>query len=234
MAAVHAPRTNQYWGRLYSEWGEFQFALVEDGEVLAEGNSVPVPGLPAGWDDALRKGFAGAEPDRLCALSILVSQARQREGIARRALEHMRSLALRFEELVAPVRPSWKHRNPLTPIDRYITWRRSDGLLLDPWLRTHERLGAQITGIAWESMTIPGTVSEWQKWTGMPFPETGRYWRPRASGDRSRERSRPLRRAERLDGSPARSPRVASIGSASSCGARRTANSSAKTPRCSA
>jgi hypothetical protein len=41
----------------------------------------------------------------------------------------------RLRRLIAPVRPSWKERYPLTPIERYITWRREDGQLLDPWMR---------------------------------------------------------------------------------------------------
>jgi hypothetical protein len=40
-----------------------------------------------------------------------------------------------------------KHRYPLTPIDRYLSWRREDGTHLDPWLRTHERLGANIANV---------------------------------------------------------------------------------------
>ena len=43
-----------------------------------------------------------------------------------------------LETLIAPVRPNLKHSYPLTPIERYVEWRRPDGMLLDPWLRTHE------------------------------------------------------------------------------------------------
>ena len=44
----------------------------------------------------------------------------------------------------APFRPSWKERYPLVPIERYAAWRRADGLLFDPWMRVHERLGASV------------------------------------------------------------------------------------------
>jgi hypothetical protein len=37
-----------------------------------------------------------------------------------------------LEALIAPVRPSWKERYPLVPIERYAGWRRADGLLFDP------------------------------------------------------------------------------------------------------
>jgi hypothetical protein len=85
-----------------------------------------------------------------------------------------------FEYLVAPVRPSWKARYPLVPIDRYVTWRIDDGRLFDPWLRAHANLGAELVRPCHESMTIPGTVAEWEEWAVMPFPESGSYVVPGA------------------------------------------------------
>ena len=89
----------------------------------------------------------------------------------------MRELAERhgLRRLIAPVRPSWKERYPLAPIERYITWRREDGQLLDPWMRLHERLGARVATALPHSMRITGTVQEWESWTGLAFPESGAY-----------------------------------------------------------
>jgi GNAT superfamily N-acetyltransferase len=172
----HDAISNENWGRLYGERLEFQFALVEGGEVRAEGNSIPVAGMPATWRDALQTGFEAAEPDRLCALAILVDPDHQRRGLSQVMLEHMRGLAHeRGWELVAPVRPSLKHRYPLTPIQRYIEWRREDGLLFDPWLRAHERLGAEVVGVAHDSLVSEGSVADFEKWCGLPFPESGSY-----------------------------------------------------------
>jgi hypothetical protein len=70
------------------------------------------------------------------------------------------------------------------PSSTAIRWRRwnasstgggRDGTHLDPWLRTHERLGAEIAKIAPQSFTVSGTVGEWEEWTEMSFPETGAY-----------------------------------------------------------
>jgi GNAT superfamily N-acetyltransferase len=172
----HDAISNANWGRLYDERAEFQFALVEDGEVRAEGNSIPVAGMPESWREALRTGLEATEPDRLCALAILVDPDHQRRGLSRVMLEHMRGLAHeRGWELVAPVRPSLKHRYPLTPIERYVEWRREDGLLFDPWLRAHERLGAEIVGIARDSLVSEGSVAEFEEWCGLHFPEGGEY-----------------------------------------------------------
>ena len=85
-----------------------------------------------------------------------------------------------LDTLIAPVRPILKQAYPLTPIERYVEWRRPDGELVDPWLRTHERLGAPIVKIAPESSRIPGTIAQWEEWTGMVFPDSGTYVVPGA------------------------------------------------------
>src|SRR5918911_4369030 len=116
--------------------------------------------MPESWREALRTGFDAPEQDRLCALAILVDPNHQRRGLSRAMLDHMRGLAHeRGWELVAPVRPSLKDRYPLTPIERYAEWRREDGLLFDPWLRAHERLGPEVLCIAHESPGSEGTVT---------------------------------------------------------------------------
>ena len=80
-----------------------------------------------------------------------------------------------FGSLIAPVRPSWKERYPLVPIERYASWRRGDGRLLDPWLRVHERLGADVLRPEPRSLGIAGSVGEWEAWTKLAFPESGEY-----------------------------------------------------------
>ncbi len=92
-------------------------------------------------------------------------------------LEQMKAIAARegFDTLLAPLRPSWKDRYPLTPIERYVAWARDDGLPFDPWLRVHVRMGAEILKPEPESLRITGTVAEWESWTRMAFPESGTY-----------------------------------------------------------
>jgi hypothetical protein len=70
-------------------------------------------------------------------------------------------------DLVAPVRPTLKHRYPLIPMERYIKWRRSDGRPFDPWIRVHERVGGEIVGPASAAMRVTGTVADWERWTEM-------------------------------------------------------------------
>ena len=85
-----------------------------------------------------------------------------------------------LDRLVAPVRPTWKERYPLVPIQRYAAWRRPDGLPFDPWLRAHERLGGEMLGSAPRSMTSRhargvGGVD------GHVFPDDGDYVVPARS-----------------------------------------------------
>jgi hypothetical protein len=96
-------------------------------------------------------------------------------------IESMSAVARRagLHPLVAPVRPNWKDRYPVTPIDRYAYWVRSDGLPLDPWLRVHVRLGGTILRTETSSLRIEAPVTDWEQWTEMTFPEDGEYVFPR-------------------------------------------------------
>jgi hypothetical protein len=183
----HGDVLSRYWGRLTEEWPEFQFHLLgDDGEIVARARSIPVrwdgsvDGLPAGIDGAIARGFDEGGANALCALVIMVPRDLQGCGVSAIAVGAMIELARRdsFESLIAPVRPSWKDRYPLVPIERYAAWRRPGGFLFDPWMRVHERLGAAVLKPEPRSLRITGTVAEWEQWTGMSFPESGDYWFP--------------------------------------------------------
>jgi GNAT superfamily N-acetyltransferase len=171
--------SNRYWGRLYDDFPEYQFVLEEDGRVIAEGNCVPVKGMPLQWRDAIRNAWEDdGEPDRVSALAIIVAKDQQGRGLSEVMLKHMKEVAGGL--LVAPVRPTLKARYPLTPIDQYAQWRREDGSHIDPWLRVHERVGGRILGTAEAAMVIEGDRQEWEEWTGMAFPASGDYVVPGA------------------------------------------------------
>jgi hypothetical protein len=80
---------------------------------------------------------------------------------------------LGFTDLYGPLRPTDKHREPLTPFGEYVARRREDGLPYDSWVRTHLRLGARVVKAAPCSMVIAGTLAEWREWTGLSFAENG-------------------------------------------------------------
>jgi GNAT superfamily N-acetyltransferase len=184
----HDPVMNRLFGRVVSEYAEFQFYAWDDDreEVVGVGNAVPTAWdgdaatlLDRGINGVVEARFAdGAPPPNvLCALQILIAPELRGWGVSSRMIERIAAIgrAHGLDTLIAPVRPTLKQSYPLTPIERYIEWRRPDGMLLDPWLRTHERLGAEIVKVAPESARIPGTVAEWEEWTRLAFPDSGSY-----------------------------------------------------------
>jgi hypothetical protein len=175
---------------LYERFPSLQHFLVdpETDELLAEVNCVPVAvdldDLPdRGWDDVLERGTAAAEtPTAVSAIQVLVHPEHHGRGLSTLCLTRMREAVGEhgFADLVAPVRPTWKARYPLVPIDRYVAWTTDGGLPFDPWLRVHARLGAALVRPCPQSMTITGSVADWERWAGMAFPESGRYVVPDA------------------------------------------------------
>jgi GNAT superfamily N-acetyltransferase len=189
----HDALLDRLFERVIAEFAEFHFYVWDTyrEEVVGAGHAIPMAwdgdraGLPDGGVDAVVEAlFAEGTPTPtvLCALQILIAPECRGQGLSVRMIERMREIGRThgLDTLIAPVRPNLKERYPLTPMERYITWRRQDGTLLDPWLRTHERLGAEIVKVAPESMRVAGTVAEWEQWTEMAFPETGSYVVPGA------------------------------------------------------
>lgn len=181
---LHDPVVNEHIGKLWTKLPEFQTVAYDPDEdvVLGEGDTLPVRWSgdpePGGIDWAMRQRFEeGGEPTTLCAIQVMIRRDAQGRGLSRLLVSRMAELARLhgLDALIAPVRPTLKHAYPLIPMERYIEWRREDGLLFDPWLRTHERLGASILAVASESMTISGSREQWEEWTGLTFPEDGEY-----------------------------------------------------------
>ena len=182
--------SNERWHLLYERFGGFQFWLVDEDTdvVLAEGNSLParldLDTLPdRGWEHVVEHATSGEEaPTLVSAIQVLVDPTLHGGGLSSLMLAEMRRIAAAagYRDLVAPVRPNRKSLYPLTPMERYVAWTAADGLPFDPWMRVHARAGATITKVCPESMVISGSVEDWEGWTGMRFPESGRYAVPGA------------------------------------------------------
>jgi len=189
----HDAAVNRYWDSLFTHFSGFQIAVCDAGDrVVAAGNCIPVSwdgtteGLPTGLDGVLERGVGDLNEERaptvVSALLALVPHAHRGRGLSSVVLTSMKTVAADhgLEALIAPVRPTLKERYPLTPMERYVRWEGADDLPFDPWLRVHRRLGAQFLQVAPRSMVITGTVSEWEEWTGMLFPESDAYVVPGA------------------------------------------------------
>ena len=186
---LHGSTVNQHWHHLFDDHPAFQLYLIDEttDEVLGVANTLPfawdgeIEHLPGGVDDVIVLAVAqhaeGIEPTTLSAMQAVVTPGNRGRGLAGVLLHEMRRLAADagFADLVAPVRPNWKARYPLTPFERYCAWTREDGLPYDPWLRTHVRAGARFAVPAMASQRVDGTIAEWETWTGLAFPDSGDY-----------------------------------------------------------
>jgi len=177
----------QYAERRASYFGDWGFYLLDGDRLIAGCWGVPlawdgtVADLPGGYTDALVRAVegheAGAVPDTWVLMAAAVRNDEQGRGHAGRVITAVRSRAVSagLPKVIAPVRPTLKSSYPLTPIEEFVRWTRADGLPLDPWIRTHARLGATVLACAPESQTITGTVAEWETWTGLALPSSGVY-----------------------------------------------------------
>jgi GNAT superfamily N-acetyltransferase len=177
----------KFIGRAREYFPALELALLHDEVLVASGWAVPIrwggdpADLPTGYTDALAQAVVeheeGIAPDTLVVMAAQVRPDMRSRGLANELLIAMNELAGEqgFTRVIAPVRPTLKAQYPLTPIETFASWTQSDGAPLDQWLRTHWRLGARIIATAPESMTMTGTVAEWETWTKLAFPSSGQY-----------------------------------------------------------
>lgn len=192
---LHDAVASEYFDEMYYLFPRFQFALVENKteKIIAMGNSIPffwdddIMNLPdEGWDWVMKKGVSdyhkGIAPNMLSAIQIMVHSEHKGQALSYQAVKVMIELARKekFTNLVAPVRPNQKSQYPLTSMENYIRWQNEQGLPFDAWLRVHARLNAEIVKVCSQAMLIEGTITEWEEWTKMKFPESGEYIVPGA------------------------------------------------------
>ena len=183
---LHGTHAALYFGALIPRFAHLQALFVDrqTDRLVARARTIPFrwdgtpENLPSGIDAVgLRAVEDPRAPTALSALAAEVRSEHQRTGLSALVIATMATMARRsgFSALVAPVRPSWKDRFPLTPIGDYAFWQRRDGLPFDPWIRTHAGLGARILRPEPKSMEFTARVSDWEGWTGMRIHHDGRY-----------------------------------------------------------
>lgn len=189
--------SDEYWERLDNEPNsQFQFiATVNDNDedkVIGIIRSVPflwtdddfTKLAEMGWDDIFNFAMGnqcGGE-SYISALSVTVDpqyRGHQIPDLLINALKHA-AKAYGAKAIIVPVRPTLKHRYPLQDFDSYCTWKNAQGEPFDPWIRTHWRLGATVLGPVYRSMVIKSAIINWEAWTGMRFPQSGKYIVPNA------------------------------------------------------
>ena len=183
----HGEAGRKYLPYVTEHFGHFDILLLDSDQVAAGGWGVPfawdgtVDDLPDGYDGALARSVsdhqAGTTLTALSFMAAAVAPAYDKQGLATQVLKALgeRAAESGISLIVAPLRPTLKHRYPLQPMSEFAAWTRADGLSIDPWIRTHQRMGATILGPARHSMVISGSVAEWESWADMRFPTSGDY-----------------------------------------------------------
>ena len=192
---LHDRIATELWHELLDRFADYQLALydTENKRVAAMGNSFPLrwddppADLPeGGWDwafvEAVNQHKQGLSPNMQCAIQVAIHPDYRSQGLSVRTMEALRAVseAKGFHSLIVPVRPSEKSKYPLTGIDDYLTWKDEEGLPFDAWLRVHVRVGGRIVKACHESKMVLGTRAEWEQWTKLKFPQSGRYVIPGA------------------------------------------------------
>lgn len=173
----------KYWQRLYQVYPEYQLLFKIDSEYVGVANSAPIywngniDDLPSGFDEAIEIIIEeDKKPNTLCGMAVVISKEHPGKGISSKIINNLKKLAKHYgySNLILPVRPTLKSQYPTISLDNYINWKK-DNLPFDPWLRVHLKIGGEILKVANPSMIVRGTVSDWQRWTGMYFGESNKY-----------------------------------------------------------
>jgi hypothetical protein len=174
-----------HWGDLFTTYAAYQILVCgEDGELMAVGHTIPlswdgtIEDLPEDMNSIMERALqAGTRVNTLSALAAMVWKRHQGSGLSRSLIQEMKRLVVScgFHALIAPVRPTLKSSYPLTPFEHYTAWQAPKGGPFDPWMRLHWRLGAQIVRMMPQALVVDGSLTQWETWTGMRFPESGDY-----------------------------------------------------------
>ena len=180
----HDAVSEALYDELISAWPQTTLVALDGDRPVAKATAFPftaeLDALPDGGYDAIilssaADRVAGRTGPLLGAVEVAVQVDRRGEGLSGFMLDAVRRNAKRlgFGHVVVALRPNHKHLHPRLPLQSYVQQMRDDGLPVDPWLRTHVRVGGRIVRVAPRSMTIAGTLAEWREWTGLPFDTDG-------------------------------------------------------------
>ncbi len=191
----HDEIAKTHWHEFFDRFAIYQSVMLDadTNQVVAVGHSFPfnwthpLADLPEeGWDWVFEKAVDdarnGIKPNILAAVFVGVREKYKKHGLSRSILLSFQPTARAhgFNNLVIPVRPNEKPQYPLTDMDEYVEWKNETGMPFDAWLRIQQRAGGKFIKVCHRSKTVRGSLAEWESWTGMKFPQSGRYIVPGA------------------------------------------------------
>ncbi len=193
----------RYIGRVEAYFARFSVLVLDSDKVVAGGWGVPfdwdgtVLDLPDGYDSTLVRAVDGDEQGRVATafsfMAAAVATSTDRRGLASLVLTELTRRAVDdgLGRVLAPLRPTWKHRYPMVSMAEYAPQGVGASGSMGRWTIRRRATTSSIVAPARRSMVIEGTVAEWEQWTAMLFPVTGDYVVPEALGlvhiDRARD-----------------------------------------------
>lgn len=192
---LHDAVANENWHELLDSFADYQLAMydAENNRAAAMANGFPLrwddslENLPdGGWDwafaEAVKNHKQGIPPNYHCAIQVVIHPDYQNQRLSAPMVKAVRGIAKSkgLTALIIPVRPSEKSKYPLISLDDYIAWKTDEGLPFDAWLRVHAKLGGRMVKVCHQSKTVRGSRAEWEQWTDLKFPQSGRYVIPDA------------------------------------------------------
>lgn len=171
----------------FENYLDFAYIAIYEGAIVARAFTIPFDStvngrreLPnGGWDQLIRWGHEdtqlGRKRDTLCALDITVLPKYQGKGIAYQIIKELKKVVInkKYKGIVVPLRPSQKHLYPNMPFEDYVNQTANDGYPVDPWIRTHIRAGGLVVKVASYSMTVVGTIDQWEEWAKINIRSSG-------------------------------------------------------------
>lgn len=183
----------EYWHLMFGVFSPYLVLLCDSQDnLLGAGLAVPLTwdgtpdDLPAQIGTGLQRAAdiyqKGQKANTLFSIAIIVRKNHRNYGLGSLVIQAMETLAGEhgFDSLIVSLRPTMKSQYPLTPMERYVQWKRDNNEPFDPWLRVHVRAGGEIIKLSPNTLTVISSVAEWESWTRMRFPESGRYIVPGA------------------------------------------------------
>lgn len=174
------------WDEMWELYPEYQFGVFVDDVLTSVGNCAPVwddiglNQLPdEGWRWVMKSCIRKSKlpPIYTSAISATVDAKFKGQGLAKIILGRFKDIAIEngSKAMIAPVRPNFKHKYPLIPMEEYIKWRREDGSHFDQWLRIHEKIGGKIQRTSKNSLIAEWDIKQWEKFSGEKFYSSGKY-----------------------------------------------------------
>ena len=113
----------------------------------------------------------------MLGFQVVINPKHQGKGLAKDAVVEMKNLSRRLglEGVLIALRPNGKEQFPLLSMEDYLKCTLDSGESFDPWLRIHQRLGAEVIRVCSKAYSVRGTIQDWKNWTDQTFPCSGEY-----------------------------------------------------------